>query len=85
MSLINRGATVEDSFVKFALAAVGMVASGTVAGLIKVWFDLYNFKLQMATKRPTHDEYLELREDVREIKGMVSKIVARLHIPTAHE
>ncbi len=37
----------EDSFVKFALAAVGMVASGTVAGLIKVWFDLYNFKLHV--------------------------------------
>ncbi len=75
----------DDAFVKFALAVVSAVASGTVLGLIKVWFDLYNFKLQMATKRPTPDEYHELRDDVRVIKDMVSKIVARLHIPAAHD
>ena len=75
----------DDAFVKFALAVVSAVASGTVLGLIKVWFDLYNFKLQMATKRPTPEEYHELRKDVRQIKTMVSKIVTRLHIPASDE
>lgn len=75
----------EDQFVKFALWAVGLVASGTVVGLIKVWFDLYNFKLQMATKRPTPEEYHEMRKDVRQIKAMVSKIVTRLHIPASDD
>ena len=76
---------IDDQFVSFALSAVGLVASGTVVGLIKVWFDLYNFKLEMAKKRPSQEEYAELREDVRKIKDMVAKIVDRLHIPTAHD
>ena len=75
----------DDQFTKFALWAVGAVASGTVIGLIKVWLDLYNFKLSMAVRRPTHDEYLELRDDVKEIKRMMTKVVGRLHIPAAQD
>jgi hypothetical protein len=75
----------DDQFTKFALWSVGAVASGTVVGLIKVWLDLYNFKLSMAVRRPTHEEFIDLRDDVKDIKRMMSKVVGRLQIPAAHD
>lgn len=75
----------EDSFVKFALWAIGLVASGTVAGLIKVWFDLYNFKLKIAEQSPKSKDLDELKGELRELRRVVHDVARKLHVPVTSD
>ncbi len=74
----------DDSFVTFALAAVSLMASGTVGGLVKVWFDLYNFKLEVAKGSIKESAIIELKSEVHQLRAVVYAIARRLEIPVSH-
>lgn len=65
------------------LAAAAIV--GLVGGLIHIWRDHYAHKLHVAENYLKRDGIIELKDEVKSLRGVVFRIAGKMGIPLTGE